>query len=104
MQRVELAFGLSTKGRDTIGETEWAAFLDREVTPRFPDGLTVLSGQGQWRNSSGHIIKEPARVLLVWVRPAGDLEARIDAVRAAWMAEFFQESVLKAVGTSCVGF
>jgi hypothetical protein len=104
MQRVELVFGLSRKGRTDVSDAEWAQFLDREVTPRFPDGLTVLAGSGQWRNSAGVVIKEPARVLLVWVKPAADLEARITAVREAWKASQQQESVLRADGTSCVTF
>lgn len=104
MQRLELVFGLSRKGRVDVSETEWTQFLDREVTPRFPDGLTVLAGKGQWRNTAGVIISEPSRVLLVWVKPAPDLETRITAVREAWKAAQQQESVLRADGMSCVGF
>src|SRR5438067_2229644 len=49
-QVAELMFG--RKGGDRIGvsEVEWARFLDREITARFPDGLTVLTGAGQWRD------------------------------------------------------
>ena len=104
MRRVELVFGLSRKGRTDISESDWSAFLDREVTPRFPDGLTVLAGQGQWRNAAGVAIKEPSRLLLVWAKPVTDLEARIDAVREAWKRAHDQESVLRADGWNCVAF
>jgi hypothetical protein len=104
MHRVELVFGFSRKGRVDVSEPEWALFLDREVTPRFPDGLTVLAGSGQWRNAAGVAVKEPSRVLLVWVKPAADLDARITAVREAWKSAHHQESVLRADGTSCVSF
>ncbi len=44
--RTELYFGLSMQqadGRDAeISEQQWQAFLDTCVTPRFPDGLTVM--------------------------------------------------------------
>jgi hypothetical protein len=47
----ELYFGLgpaddSAKG---VSEQEWRAFLDKEVTPRFPSGLSVFEVYGQWR-------------------------------------------------------
>ncbi len=104
MRRLELVLGMSRRGQVDISEPEWSTFLAREVTPRFPDGLTVLEGNGQWKGSSGAIVREPARLLLVWVKPTPDLEARIDGVRAAWKAAHSQESVLRADGLSCVSF
>ena len=70
-----------------IGEAEWRAFLDAEVTPRFPDGLTVLTGYGQWRNSAGAIAKETSRVLVIWHRPGAGSDAKIEAIRAAYKAQ-----------------
>lgn len=104
MQRIELVFGLSRKGRVDVSDGEWAQFLDQEVTPRFPDGLTVLAGSGQWRNATGVVIREPSRVLLVWANSAPDLDTRINAVREAWKSAHQQESVLRADGVGCVGF
>ena len=42
--RLELLFGLGKQGGGEVSEEEWRAFLETEVTPRFPDGLTVLDG------------------------------------------------------------
>ena len=53
MARLELLFGLGKREGGTISDADWAAFLDAEVTPRFPAGLTVLSGYGQWRGDTG---------------------------------------------------
>src|SRR5215471_12774980 len=46
-----LYFGLGPADHPERGvsETEWRAFLDREVTPRFPSGLSVLDVYGQWQ-------------------------------------------------------
>jgi len=33
-------------GRGTAGDARWRQFLAREVTPRFPDGLTVYDTYG----------------------------------------------------------
>ena len=40
-------------GRGGVGR-----FLDDEVTPRFPDGLSVLDVAGQYRDPSGRIVRE----------------------------------------------
>jgi hypothetical protein len=102
--RLELLFGLGRKDGGEIGDSEWRAFLDAEVTPRFPDGLTVLGGYGQWRNSAGTIAKEKSVMLLIWHRPAADSKARIEAIRSAYKTRFAQESVLRVDGISCVSF
>ncbi|MFI9829948.1 DUF3574 domain-containing protein [Streptomyces sp. NPDC051913] len=35
-------------------------FVDKEVTPDFPDGLTVQNGRGQWRDASGKTFGQEA--------------------------------------------
>ena len=35
----------TSPGGAPVTDAEWAAFLDEEVTPRFPDGLTVLGSR-----------------------------------------------------------
>ena len=37
-------------GRGKANDLRWTQFLAREVTPRFPDGLTVYETTGQWRD------------------------------------------------------
>ena len=43
----DLFFGRGKGGAEAMSDDAWARFLAREVTPRFPDGLTVLDGFGQ---------------------------------------------------------
>ena len=47
--RTELFFGSERPNKPEVSDTEFKLFLDQEVTPRFPDGLTVLKGFGQFR-------------------------------------------------------
>ncbi len=103
MARLELLLGARTPN-GVVGPRAWARFLATEVTPRFPDGVTVLDGRGQWRGGSGRITREPARLLLIWYVPDESSEARIEAIRAAYRSRFRQESVLRADGLSCVSF
>lgn len=104
MDRLELLFGMGKPDGSTISDADWTAFLDAEVTPRFPDGLTVLSGYGQWRGDSGKLTREASRVLLVWYKPAPDTEHKIEAIRAAYRERFSQDSVMRVDSRSCVSF
>ena len=97
MARLELLFGTGRPDGGAVGEVEWQAFVDAEVTPRFPDGLTVLTGYGQWRKTHG-LRKEGSRVLLIWHAPAADSEAKIEAIRDAYKARFGQDSVMRVDG------
>lgn len=101
--RRELVFGTARPHEDPISENEWQSFLDSVVTPRFPDGFTVLSGLGQWRGQDG-LTREQSRILVVWHDRSPDRDGDIDAIRAAYKARFDQESVLRIDSVSCVSF
>ncbi len=48
MVQTTLYFGLSRPAGKDITAEEWQQFVDRDVTPRFRDGLTVFDARGQW--------------------------------------------------------
>jgi hypothetical protein len=102
MNRVELFFGAAFNDGKPIGDADWQDFLDKEVTPRFPAGLTAYEAYGQWQRSDGQIEKSPSRVLLIWY--AGDQSSRIEAIRAAYKKRFRQMSVMRVDGADCVSF
>lgn len=81
-------------GHAAVPETEIRAFVDREVTPRFPDGVTVLDGGGQWRGAENQLIRQAQKVVLIVLPARGDTQSRLQAVRAAYKAKFRQESVV----------
>ncbi len=103
MARLELVLGARTP-RGVVGPRAWARFLAAEVTPRFPDGLTVLAGTGQWRGRAREASREPTRLLLILYEPDQSSEARIEAIREAYKSRFRQSSVLRVDGVSCVSF
>ncbi len=102
--RTELYFGLSRPDGSVISDAEFQGFVDDEVTPRFPDGLTLLAGAGQWRGDDGAIVKEESRVLVLLHPETPEVEAELEAVRGAYIEQFAQESVLRVDGASCVSF
>ncbi|MDF3865297.1 DUF3574 domain-containing protein [Pseudomonas denitrificans (nom. rej.)] len=50
---------------EAVELSQWEDFLAREVTPRFPDGLSWLDLHGQWRGPSGGPEKLPSRMLIL---------------------------------------
>jgi hypothetical protein len=94
--RTELFFG-TAKPEGVVLEKEFLAFLDQEITPRFPDGLTLLKGKGQFRGDDGVIVKEDS-FLLVLLYPLEDFREssrKIDTIRRLYRRQFQQESVLR---------
>ena len=95
--RTELFFGRSIPGGGLVSVEQWSQFLVEIVTPRFPDGFTILSGSGQYRDKSGKIISEPSKVLVfLYSRKAlKESRAKIEEIRSAYVKKFDQESVLR---------
>jgi hypothetical protein len=95
--RGELYFGTTKADGTAYSEEEWDAFLDTEITPRFPAGLTVLTGLGQWQGSRG-IIQERSQVLIILypMETARESGALLEEIRDAYETQFNQESVLRA--------
>ena len=46
MVQTTLWFGLNRPHGAPISAAEWQNFVDKEVTPRFSDGLSVIEGDG----------------------------------------------------------
>ncbi len=96
--RTELFFGCARPDGSAVAAAEWDAFLDAEITPRFPEGLTVLSGAGQWQEADGDVVEEWSKVvvLLYPLAKREESHAEIEAIRAAYQHRFGQEAVLRA--------
>ena len=98
------AFGLSRSGGPDITEQEFKNFIDSKVTPRFPDGLTVLSGNGQFKDSTGTIVEEGSKLLILLYPFSLKSSKLVDAIRDDYKEFFQQESVLRIDDLSCVSF
>ncbi|MGH9840652.1 MAG: DUF3574 domain-containing protein [Blastocatellia bacterium] len=104
-RRTELYFGSSKPDGTVVTEAQFQQFVDNEVTPRFPDGLTVLTGYGQFRNSAGVIVKERSMELILLYPPQmRDADRKIEAIRTAYKLAFQQESVLRVDSLAAVSF
>jgi len=103
----QLYFGLGPADDAGKGVTEaaWREFLDKEVTSRFPAGLSVVDVYGQWQ---GKTEKAPERIrskmLIIDYQKTAENAAKIEAIRAAWKVKTGDESVLKVTQPADVSF
>jgi hypothetical protein len=91
---VDLYFG-------EISPPQWTAFLDEEVTPRFPDGLSVIDVSGQYRNRQGAIGRERSKLLVIVVFDAPAHASRVQAIVDSFRRRYKQESVLRVERSIC---
>lgn len=107
-----LYFGLGPANAPDKGvsEAKWRAFLDKEVTPRFPAGLSVLDVYGQWLSKRGQNTPgaQPERIrskmLIVDYQASTENTAKIEAIRVAWKKLTGDQSVLKVTQPADVSF
>ena len=102
LRTAQLFFGQKPQGQPWVSEKQFRKFVDEELTTRFPDGLTVLDGGGQWKGEENREIREAAKVVLIVLPKEGDAQPRLDAVRAAYKVRFNQDSVLKVTAPACL--
>ena len=103
--RTELYFGTNKPDNTEVTDTQFQDFIDHEVTKRFPDGLTLLTGNGQFRNSAGVLIREKSHVLILFYPvQTQDANKKIQDIRGAYKSYFAQESVLRVDSLALISF
>jgi hypothetical protein len=103
----ELYFGLGPADQPDMGvsEAQWRAFLDKEVTPRFPDGLSVVDAYGQWQGKKNPTPERLRSKLLIIDYPDnGGNREKIEAIRSAWKRQTGDQSVLRVTQPADVSF
>ncbi|EWY37010.1 hypothetical protein N825_22130 [Skermanella stibiiresistens SB22] len=101
----EVVFGRNIGDALGVSDADWNRFLDEEVTPRFPDGLTVLDAGGQWRDTErGTVVREPSKVVVIVLLDEVLDRPRIGQIAEAYKTKFKQQAVLTMLRPACVSF
>lgn len=103
----KLYFGLGPADdpKQGIGVAEWRAFLDREVTPRFPSGLSVLDVYGQWQGKNEHAPERlRSKMLIIDYPDTAENREKIEAIRSAWKQKTRDQSVMRVTEPAGVSF
>ena len=104
-QVAELFFGRSINGRPPLTDAEWDGFAADTITPHFPDGFTVLDGQGQWMNpATRQIGRETTKILQIAFDGSPAKLQALHEVADAYKARFHQLSVGLILTEGCAAF
>jgi Protein of unknown function (DUF3574) len=98
-------FGRKTGDRMRVSDAAWGRFVDREITPRFPEGLTIIDARGQWRDPDrNRIVREPSKLVQIVLPGKDEDQQRLAQIAAAYKTRFQQQSVGIIVRAACVAF
>jgi Protein of unknown function (DUF3574) len=105
MLEIDLMFGRNIGGELGVTEQQWADFVAGEITPRFPQGLSIDDALGQWRDPDKNtIVKEPSKDVTIVVPQGEEVEGKIEDIVAAYKQRFQQQSVGVVMRPACVSF
>jgi uncharacterized protein DUF3574 len=102
--RETLYFGRNRPGGGTVTDSEWQDFLAEVVTPRFPDGLTVLEGSGQWKGAKGAVEQERSEVVTLFHAKDDRSGRAVQEIALEYKQRFHQEAVLRQTEPACAKF
>ena len=86
-----------------VSATEWISYLEKDVTPLFPEGLTAIDASGQWRDPSGKITHEKSKLLILIVFDAPAHLPKVKQIVDIYLARFHQQAVLRTEHAVCAG-
>ncbi len=103
--RLYFGLGPAEHSEQGISESGWRAFLDQQVTPRFPDGLSVVDVYGQWQGKNEAAPERlRTKMLILYYPDTRENREKIDAIRAAWKQKTGDQSVLRVTEPADVSF
>jgi hypothetical protein len=105
MVETQLFFGMNKPKGGFVSGRDWDAFVAREVSPRFPEGFSVIDGAGFWRDGATQkTISEKSKVVVRLHAPSAEADQAIGAIVEAYKVKFEQEAVLRVDRPVCAKF
>lgn len=100
---VSLYFGRDKPAGGQVTDAEWTSFVTETVTPQFPAGHSIVDIGGQYRDTSGRIVRESSKLVVIVVFDAPAHRDKIASIVSAYLKRFSQESVLRVERPVCAG-
>jgi hypothetical protein len=100
---VDLYFGRDQAAAGEVSDEAWEAFLAADVTPRFPEGLSVLDVAGQYREPDGRLVREKTKLVVIVVFDASAWRPQVAAIAEAYTRRFGQHGVFRVERAVCAG-
>lgn len=87
-----------------VARSQWSDFLKFTVTPRFTQGFTVWSGDGQWQSVDGTVQYESTYILSLTHPDNDSSEKAVQEIITRYKLQFRQEAVLRVKFPACMSF
>jgi hypothetical protein len=105
MLEIDLMFGRNIGDALGVSESDWTAFVETEITPRFPEGFSVGDALGQWRDrDTNAIVEEPSKSVEIVVPQDAEVHDKVTAIVEAYKTRFRQQAVGVIMRPACVSF
>lgn len=101
---IDLYFGRTMPGGAQVSDMQWNEFLRSVITPRFPDGLTVIDAYGQSGSKGGRVTPERAKVVQIGVKDGAAASVKVEEVIAEYKQRFRQVGVFRVEYAMCASF
>jgi hypothetical protein len=103
--KLYFGLGLADAPDKGISESQWRDFLDKEVTTRFPSGLSVVDVYGQWQGKNQRAPERlRSKMLIIDYPDTQENRDKIEAIRTAWKQRTGDQSVLRVTEPVDVSF
>jgi hypothetical protein len=102
--RSELYFGRDLPTGGEVSDEQFQQFLAEIVTPRFPDGLSVMEASGQWQGRDGRIVRERSKMLLIYHPADGPSQRKVHEIADEYARRYGQDSVMRVTTKAWVRF
>ncbi len=100
----QLFFGLADGSGNQISDAEWEQFQTEVITPRFPEGMSVIDVKGQWREPDGDVQRENTRLVRgLMAAPDGDGLRLVNEISDEFVRRFNQDPVFRIMSEVCSG-
>lgn len=99
-----LYLGTSRAHGGTVEPAQWQPFEHDVLLVKFPDGFTVLHGDGHWRDKTAKDFDEPVHVVVIDHPDEAASDAAVQTVIADYRQRFDQEAVLRERSPVCISF
>ena len=94
----DLYFGRSLGNGIEVSDVEFQAFVESEITSRFP-GATLFDAQGKMSNEEGNVITESTKVATIILEDTQDNSVAVEEVRSNYQSQFEGTKVLQVTNS-----
>lgn len=103
--KLYFGLGLADHPDNGMSESRWRDFLDKEVSTRFPAGLSVLDVYGQWQGKNQTTPERlRSKMLIIDYPDTQENRDKIEAIRVAWKQRTGDQSVMRVTEPADVSF